>query len=128
MTNGSVAVAAVVMFLAVAPTCMAADQAPRNGPGPVKSEAAKHYPLIVAYTVSWCPHCQEAKKYLTGNHIPFVNRDVEKDPKAMAELTDRYHSQGVPVIVIGTGADEIVVEGFSPELFEEALKKAQQSR
>jgi hypothetical protein len=49
---------------------------------------------------------------------------VEVDDKAMAELTGKYKSQGVPVIVIGTGKNEVVMKGFTPELFEESLKKA----
>jgi len=30
----------------------------------------------------------------------------------------------VPVIVIGSGANEVVMKGFTPELFQESLKKA----
>jgi hypothetical protein len=29
------------------------------------------------------------------------------------------------VIVIGTGKDEVVVKGFTPEMFQESLKKSQ---
>lgn len=121
--------AIAAMFVTVAPACMAAEQVPRSRLNPAsRAEAAKKYPLIVAYTVSWCPHCRAAKEYLVRNNIPFINKDVEKDPKAMEQLTDTYHSQGVPVIVIGTGKDEVVLEGFSPELFEAALKKAQSEK
>jgi glutaredoxin len=78
--------------------------------------------------VAWCPHCTEAKEYLTRNNIPFINRDVEVDAKAMEELTVKYSSNGVPVIVIGTGTNEVVVNGFTPELFQESLKKAQATK
>lgn len=91
---------------------------------PAKAQESRKYPQIVAYTVAWCPHCREAKEYFTHNNIPFINRDVELDEKAMATLTGTYKSQGVPVIVIGTGADEIVLKGFSPESFSDALQKA----
>lgn len=117
--------AVAVMFMTVAPICMAAEQAPQSRLSPAKAEESRRYPLIVAYTVSWCPHCHAAKEYLTAHNIPFINKDVEMDPKAMEELTVKYQSQAVPVIVIGTGKDEIVLKGFTPELFEEALKKAQ---
>jgi hypothetical protein len=43
----------------------------------------------------------------------------------MDELTGKYNSNGVPVIVIGTGKSEVVVKGFTPELFQDSLKKAQ---
>ncbi|MBI2353536.1 MAG: NrdH-redoxin [Deltaproteobacteria bacterium] len=95
---------------------------------PAKAAEAKKYPRIVTYTVSWCPHCRAAKEYLTRNNIPFINKDVEMDAKAMEELTGKYQSQGVPVIVIGSGNEEVVLKGFSSESFEESLKKAQSKK
>jgi glutaredoxin 3 len=116
--------AVIAMTLITALSSLAAETAPQSRLNPAKALDAKKYPQIVAYTVSWCPHCRAAKEYLTKNNIPFINKDVEMDAKAMEELTGKYESQGVPVIVIGTGKDEIVLKGFAPELFEESLKKA----
>lgn len=90
---------------------------------PGKAAAAKKYPQIVLYSVAWCPHCREAKEYLTKNDIPFINRDVEIDAKAMEDLTVKYGSTGVPVIIFGKGKDEIIMKGFTPELFQESLQK-----
>jgi glutaredoxin-like YruB-family protein len=104
---------------------MAAEQNHQSTLNPDKAQDAKNYPQIVLYSVAWCPHCKDAKEYFTRNNIPFINRDVEVEEKAMEELTGKYNSNGVPVIVIGTGRDEVVVKGFTPELFQEALKKAQ---
>lgn len=104
---------------------MAAAQGNQSTLTPAKAEAAKKYPQIVLFSVSWCPHCKEAKEYFTRNNIPFINRDVEVDDKAMEELTGKYKSNGVPVIVIRPGKDEVVVKGFTPEMFQESLKKAQ---
>ncbi len=84
------------------------------------------YPKIVLYSVAWCPHCKEAKEYFTKNNIPFINKDVEIDEKAMDELTKKYKSQGVPVIVIGD--DKKVLKGFYPELFEKAVKEVQSKK
>ena len=84
---------------------------------------ASNYPKIVLYSVSWCPHCKEAKEYLTEHNIPFINKDVELDPQAMEELTNKYKSQGVPVIVLGD--DRKVLKGFSRETFEQAVKELQ---
>lgn len=117
--------AVVIVILVTALNCAAADQANQSSLNPARAESARKYPLIVAYTVSWCPHCRAAKEYLTRNNIPFINKDVEMDAKAMEELTGKYKSQGVPVIVIGTGKDEIVMRGFTPEQFDAALKRAQ---
>lgn len=90
---------------------------------PVRAAAVKHYPQIVLYSVGWCPHCREAREYLTKNNIPFINRDVELDSKAMDDLTIKYNSTGVPVVVFGKGKDEIVMKGFTPELFQSMLQK-----
>jgi glutaredoxin-like YruB-family protein len=91
---------------------------------PAKAEAAKKYPHIVLYSTSWCPHCRQAKEYFTSNNIPFMNRDVEADAGAMEDLTDKYHSTGVPIIVFGKGKNELVMKGFTPELFQKNLQNA----
>lgn len=96
---------------------------------PVKESAAKgkpaNYPPIVLYSTTWCYHCNQARDYFKSNKIPYTNRDVEEDVQAEKLLTETYKSQGVPVVVIGTGADEVVLRGFTPKRFEDALKKAQ---
>lgn len=104
---------------------MAAEQNHQSTLSPAKAEEARKYPRIVLFSVAWCPHCKESKDYFTRNNIPFTNRDVETDEKAMEELTGKYKSNGVPVIIIGSGKNEVVVKGFTPELFQESLKKAQ---
>jgi glutaredoxin-like YruB-family protein len=107
---------------------MAADQSHQSTLSPAKAEAAKKFPHIVLFSVAWCPHCKETKDYFTKNNIPFINRDVEIDEKAMLELTGKYNSTGVPVIVIGSGKNEVVLKGFTPESFQESLKKAQSQK
>jgi glutaredoxin 3 len=79
------------------------------------------YPKIVLYSTSWCPHCKAAKEYFTRNDIAFINRDVELDSAALALLTGKYQSQGVPVIVLGDDAE--VLRGFDVKRFEQAVEK-----
>lgn len=81
----------------------------------------KPYPLIVLYSVSWCPHCREAKEYLKSRGIPFINLDVELDDSAMDKLVNKYKMQSVPLIVIGN--DDAVLRGFDPKVFEETVRK-----
>lgn len=88
-----------------------------NPAAPRKSQ----YPRIVIYTVSWCPHCKELKEYLTSRNIPFINRDVELEAAAMEDLTQKYKSFGVPVVVIGN--DQEVLKGFTGEQFEKLVDK-----
>ncbi|GAB7027631.1 glutaredoxin domain-containing protein [Geotalea toluenoxydans] len=111
-------------LLCTATFCQAAamEESPQS---PLKPPAAaqQKYPRIVLYSVSWCPHCKAAKEYLTRNNIPFLNRDVEVDDDAMDDLTKKYKSQGVPVIVIGN--DEVILKGFDQQKFEKAVKDVQ---
>jgi len=118
-------VAAVMLTLAVAFGAVAAERATQSKLNPTKAQEARKYPMIVLYSVSWCPHCRAAKEYFTRNNIPFTNHDVEQDAQAMSLLTDKYKSQSIPMIVLGTGANEVVMHGFSPETFQANLKKAQ---
>lgn len=100
-----------------------ADENVARPQSPIKTETvhAKKYPRIVIYTVSWCPHCKEAKEYFTDHNIPFINRDVELDDKAMDDLKEKYKSIGVPVIVLGN--DEKIIKGFDREQFQKVLNE-----
>jgi len=118
----TIIIATALLLCAVLPGA-AADQAPQSALNPAKAAESKKYPTIVLYSVSWCPHCRAAKEYLTSHNIPFINRDVEIDSSAYEILTKKYESQGVPVIVMGEGGNEVVLHGFTPESFQEKLKK-----
>ncbi len=107
-------------------TAFAANDVGPQTPVKPAPAAPRQYPLIVLYSVSWCPHCKAAKEYFTKNNIPFINRDVELDPAAMEALTGKYDSQGVPVIVIGN--DEKVLKGFDQERFEQAVREVQKKK
>jgi glutaredoxin-like YruB-family protein len=111
------------LFIALFTLTCQADEKVAGPQSPINPQAvqAKKYPRIVLYSVSWCPHCMEAKEYLTSHKIPFINKDVELDDNAMKELTETYKSTGVPVIVLGNG--EKVIKGFNREYFEKALKE-----
>jgi glutaredoxin 3 len=112
---------AVLAGFLLLPICPAnAEELPQSPINRSATPEAK-YPRIVLYSTSWCPHCKAAKAYFTKNEIPFINRDVELDPEAMALLTGKYKSQGVPVIVIGDDAE--IVRGFDEARFEKALEK-----
>ena len=120
MTRSVCAALALILFTCVSAGAEGTHQSPLN---PARAAAAKQYPQIVLYSTAWCPHCRAAKEYLTKNDIPFINRDVEIDAKAMEDLTIKYNSTGVPVIVFGKGKDEVVMKGFTPERFQETLQK-----
>ena len=108
------------IFLMALTTCAVAATLPQSAIDPTTAPKAS-FPRIVLYSVSWCPHCKEAKEYLTSHNIPFINKDVELDEQFMTELSQTYKSTGVPVIVIGS--DQKVLKGFKPEEFEKALRE-----
>jgi glutaredoxin-like YruB-family protein len=110
----------------VSATSGADENRPSPTDGPVSSilrdaPQQQRYPMITLYSVSWCPHCKEAKEYLTSHNIPFTNRDVEMDEDARTELLEKYKYDRVPLIVLGN--DEKILKGFSRENFERSLKE-----
>ena len=117
-------IAALLLFTAA--TAKAAGPAPADAPqSPIRPGAAQKqsYPKIVLYSTSWCPHCRHAKEFFTSHNIPFINKDVELDSTAMDELTTKYKSQGVPVIVLGN--DDKVLKGFDEQRFNKAVEEVQ---
>ena len=109
----------LMAFLLAAPCGEAAAKEGEQTPVSPSARQQK-YPKIVLYSVSWCPHCREAKEYFNSHNIPYINKDVEADETYQKELSEKYKSQAVPVIVIGD--DKQVLRGFSREKFEKAIK------
>jgi glutaredoxin len=58
---------------------------------------------VIVYGTSWCGACKAAREFLHGHHIPYVEKDIEKDTAAEAELARKAKRAGlklggVPVI------------------------------
>jgi glutaredoxin len=58
---------------------------------------------VIVYGTSWCGACKAAREFLHGHHIPYVEKDIEKDAAAEAELARKAKRAGlklggVPVI------------------------------
>ncbi|HTQ48253.1 MAG TPA: glutaredoxin domain-containing protein [Polyangiaceae bacterium] len=78
---------------------------------------------VVIYGASWCDACHIAAQYMTREQIPFVERDIEKEPAARAQANAALVAAGLrsdlhvlPVIdVRGT-----VLLGFDSCLVEQA--------
>lgn len=74
---------------------------------------------IIIYGAEWCGACKSAASYLRGRGVAFVERDVEQDPGARAEMQRKAQAAGVrpsgiPVIdfrgTILTGFDRSAME------------------
>lgn len=96
------------------------------------ASAATQQPRVVIYTLSTCPHCQEAKDYMTSHGIPFVNREVDDDGEHMQELMRIYdemkvpaEKRGVPLIII---SDKVRLQGFNKERFQKELDGVRMQR
>jgi glutaredoxin len=58
---------------------------------------------VTIYMASWCGACRATAKYLRSRNIPFVEKDIEKDAAAAAEMQQKAKAagqtpRGVPVI------------------------------
>jgi glutaredoxin len=88
--------------------------------GAVAADPSKPSSLatVVIYGAEWCGACHEAARYLKKKGIPFIEKDVEKDPGAAREMQDKLaknglHAGSIPVIdvrgkvMVGFNASEI---------------------
>ncbi len=64
---------------------------------------------ITLYSTSWCGYCRRARSWFQSQGIPFVEKDIEKDPEGAVEYKAKANGYGgVPLIdVNGT-----TVRGF----------------
>ena len=58
---------------------------------------------VIVYGTTWCGACKAARSHLRDHHIPFVEKDIEKEPAAAQELARKAKKAGlklggVPVI------------------------------
>ncbi len=58
---------------------------------------------VVIYGASWCGACRAAARFFRGKGIPFVEKDIEKDPGARREMQRKaqqagVRTSGIPVI------------------------------
>lgn len=50
---------------------------------------------VVVYSTTWCGYCKKAKKWLTSHGVSFVEKDIEQDKDAAAELAQKARASGV---------------------------------
>jgi glutaredoxin 3 len=87
-------------------------------------ETAMHRVSIRVYSAQWCPHCTEAKAWLTANRYAYTELDVEasdSNRRAQRVLNPRG---GVPTIDV---EGEVLV-GFGASHLDGAIRRAAQRR
>ena len=50
---------------------------------------------VILYGASWCGACKQARQYFTRKGVPFVEKDIEKEPGARSEMLAKARDQGV---------------------------------
>lgn len=77
---------------------------------------------VVLYGASWCGACKQAKQFLAEKGVPFIEKDIEKEPSARTEMLAKAKEQGVraggiPMIDVRGQ----LVGGFDPARLERLL-------
>lgn len=72
-------------------------------------------PQITIYTTPDCSFCRSAKGFFKSHNIPFEEKDITTDNRALEEMLRQSGQLGVPVIDVGG----TIVVGFD----ERRLKK-----
>ncbi|MDD5309726.1 MAG: glutaredoxin family protein [Deltaproteobacteria bacterium] len=110
----------------------------RHRPPPATSASAASGPVasgnptgadVVMYATRTCPVCQKARRWLLDQGIPYVERDLDADPKALGELAEKGRAQGVPTS--GVQVFEIrgrLLPGFDPAAIVKQLGPQSPSR
>ena len=73
---------------------------------------------VIVLSSNTCPYCTLAKNYLQEKGVAFIEKNVQTDKDARAELMSMGH-MGVPVLVID--GEQIV--GFDKDRLEAILDK-----
>jgi glutaredoxin len=67
-----------------------------EAPPPVAALGDGGAPVVTIYGASWCGACRAAAEYLTQRHVPFADKDIERDPAAAREMSDKASKLGIP--------------------------------
>lgn len=76
---------------------------------------------IKIYTTPTCGYCRATKEFLREHDIAYTEIDVSSDRDKAKEMIEKSGQMGVPVIVVGEGADEELIIGFDRARLSQAL-------
>lgn len=79
---------------------------------------------VIIYGAEWCGACRQAGAFLRARDIPFVERDIERDPAAAAAMRAAARAAGVSTsgipIIDFRGR---IIAGFDRDALEEAIRE-----
>ena len=73
---------------------------------------------VQIFTTDTCTACTAAKQFLKSRNVPFMERNVQHDEKALREMIEMSNSYSVPVIEINGH----IVIGFDKRRIVELLE------
>lgn len=76
---------------------------------------------VTIYTTPTCVYCKATKEFFQEKSVEYSEVDVSKDPEKAREMIHKSGQMGVPVIVIGEGADEQIVVGYDKNKLAELI-------
>ena len=92
------------------------------GAGPEEAPTAVADARVIIYGAEWCSACRSAARYLDAKGVPFVEKDIEADARARAEMSQKARAaglapSGIPVIDVRGR----ILTGFDPGSIDRAL-------
>lgn len=81
--------------------------------------------VAIIYGASWCKPCHQAKAHLERRGVKVIEKDIEKDSKAHAEMQRKLKRVGRPgatIPIIDLNGQIII--GYSTATLDRAIKKA----
>lgn len=76
---------------------------------------------VTIYTTKTCGYCRASKDFFNEHGIAYTEVDVGADEVKAREIIEKSGQMGVPVIVVGEGADEQLVVGYDKGRLSELL-------
>jgi glutaredoxin len=130
MTRADFEAIAVARREKTGPTLASAAPPPASGEPGAQADRAEpdkpaSRPVVILYGASWCGACHQAEQYLRRKGIPYIEKDVDKDPAAAREMQQKLAKNGLPagsIPVIDVRGKVMV--GFDPQAIDSALGEA----
>lgn len=82
---------------------------------------------ILVFTQSGCLSCELMRVYLEARGIRFEECDVTADLAARRTMIEQYESNETPTLVLFSGEEHEVINGFDPALLDQLLDPAPSS-
>lgn len=76
---------------------------------------------VTIYTTKTCGYCKAAKAFMDAHNISYAEIDAGSDVVKAREMIEKSGQMGVPVIIVGEGAEETLIVGFDKPRLATAL-------